>query len=85
MTTLEQLVASGDIALVASAILLVEFLVLKRIYKWSWKVSAFAVLPGVFLILALWSALAGYSWVWTALFLGLSLPSHLFDLWGRRP
>lgn len=85
MNALQDLVANGDIALVACAFLLCEFVALSAAFRRPWKACAIALLPGAFLLLALWSALAGYVWPWAAVFLALSLPSHLLDLWSRRP
>ena len=42
-----------------------------------------ALLPGACLLLALYCALVGAEWSYTAVFLGLALPAHLFDLWSR--
>lgn len=42
-----------------------------------------ALVPGLFLLLALRAALTGAPWQAVALFLALALPAHLLDL-GRR-
>lgn len=46
---------------------------------------AIAALPGALLLLALRAALSGAGWPWVALFLMLSFPAHLADLWRRPP
>lgn len=85
MSTLEGWFASGAIALAACAVLAIEFLALVVVFKRPASASFFAALPGVFLLLAVWSALSDRPWTWTAFFLALSFPSHLLDLWRRRP
>ncbi len=44
-----------------------------------------AALPGIFLLLALRSALSAGPWVITALWLTASFPAQIADWWGRRP
>lgn len=44
-----------------------------------------AALPGIFLLLALRSALSAGPWMVTALWLAASFPAQLADWWGRRP
>jgi hypothetical protein len=41
------------------------------------------LLPGLFLALALRTALTGAPWYWTALMLLFALGAHIADLWGR--
>ena len=41
--------------------------------------------PGFFLLLALRAALSGADWRWVLLYLALSFPAHLVDLWRRPP
>jgi hypothetical protein len=41
------------------------------------------VLPGMFLLFALRAALTGAGWIWVCLWITLSLPAHLADLWRR--
>jgi len=41
--------------------------------------------PGVCLALALRESLIGAGWAWIALWLALSYPAHLADLWVRPP
>ena len=45
---------------------------------------ALALLPGVFLLLAVRAALTGAAWPWVALLLTASLPFHLWDVARRR-
>lgn len=44
---------------------------------------AAAMLPGVFLLMALHAALTGAGWETVAVWLTASLPAHLFDLYRR--
>ena len=44
-----------------------------------------AALPGIFLLLALRTALAESGWGWVLLCLAASFPAHLVDLWRRPP
>jgi hypothetical protein len=41
------------------------------------------ILPGVFLLLALRASLTNSGWIWIGLWMTLSLPAHLADLWRR--
>jgi hypothetical protein len=55
---------------------------------WLWpgpqgRAAVMNLAAGAFLMLALRSALAGWDWRFSALFLTLSLPAHLFDLRSR--
>jgi hypothetical protein len=82
--------SSGAVVLVIIAILALELLLLGlwRI-KQGRPVGILSLvttgLPGMFLLLAVRSALTGQDWTWTALWLALSFPAHLADLWRRRP
>lgn len=42
------------------------------------------ILPGGFLLLALQASLMGAGWAWICLWIVLSLPMHLADLWRRQ-
>jgi hypothetical protein len=44
-----------------------------------------AALPGICLLMALRAALTGAGWMFIALWLVLSFPAHLADLWRRPP
>jgi hypothetical protein len=46
----------------------------------SYRDIALLLLPGVFLMLALRSALAGAAWPWVPMALGAALLTHLLDL-----
>lgn len=78
--------ASGRAVDVVLAVVVVEVLVLARFRRhvgiaprdWIGQ-----VLAGVFLVLAVRSALTGADWRWTASLLLASLPAHLYDM-GRR-
>ena len=88
--TLQGLFASGHIVDVILAVLIAEAaaLIFLRGGK-TWYVRSInavvAALPGVCLLLALRAALTGASWTWIALWLALSFPAHLADLWRRPP
>ncbi len=41
------------------------------------------LLPGGFLLLAVRASLVGSGWIWICLWIALSLPVHLTDLWRR--
>lgn len=72
---------------------MVDFVLVVVAFEVVWLVAgrrlppgqvAFAVLPGVFLLLALRAALAGMDGLWIAALLAASFPAHLADLAHRR-
>ena len=87
---MDEFFSSGHIVDVILAVIALEVLVVPRWSRRSGRrVARFgmmmAALPGVFLLLALRSALVGAGWIWVAGFLALSFPAHLIDLWRRSP
>ena len=66
------------------AFLVLESVVLVFIGYASLATAVIAALPGACLLLAIRAALTGADWQWVALWVGLSLPAHLADLWRRR-
>ena len=79
------LFASGhavDLIIAVLALEIVAFAVWRRP---SLVNAIVAALPGLFLLLALRAALIGAGWMMIALWLALSLPAHLADLWRRPP
>lgn len=70
---------------VALAVLLVEALALIFWRKRPLANVMTTVIPGACLLLALRAALTGAGVTWVALWLALSLPAHLADLWRRPP
>jgi hypothetical protein len=70
--------------------LIIAVLALEALFLIGWRRRAVvnviaAVSPGICLLLALRVALTGAAWVWIALWLALSFPAHLADLWRRPP
>lgn len=76
---------SGLATDVIFAVLGLEVVVLVLLRPARWLNTIIAVLPGVCLLLALRAALVGDGWEMIALWLGLSFPAHLADLWQRPP
>jgi hypothetical protein len=81
------LIESGMAADIILAVIAVEFLVLLMLRG---KVHALRIpdivgmlVPGLFLVLALRSALTGASWQSIAVWLMGALVAHLFDVWRR--
>jgi hypothetical protein len=87
---MEQLFATGRVVDLILLVLVVEIAAIA-----AWRVRRkiqvratrllLAALPGVFLLLALRSALSAGPWMVTALWLAASFPAQLADWWGRRP
>ncbi|MEM1025277.1 MAG: hypothetical protein AAGD10_02185 [Myxococcota bacterium] len=74
-------IASGRAIDAILVLLVLEAMVLPWLLPGVRRSAALANLAaGAFLMLALRSALAGWDWRLSALFLALSLPAHLFDL-----
>ncbi|WP_439814962.1 hypothetical protein [Zavarzinia sp. CC-PAN008] len=81
---LGDLVDSGHVVDLILAVLVLEVLALGL---WRRRLMAMlvAALPGACLLLALRCALTDAGWPWVALWLALSFPAHLLDLWRRPP
>jgi hypothetical protein len=83
-----EFVLSGQAVDVVLIVIAIEFLALVLLRKGSRKRAAqdlfFALMPGVFLLLALRAALVGADWPWIALLIAGSFPFHLVDLSRRR-
>ncbi len=77
--------ASGHPVDLILAVLALEILVFAIWRRRSLVNAIVAALPGICLLLALRAALTGAGWMVIALWLVLSLPAHLADLWRRRP
>ncbi len=79
---LERLFSSGTIALFAAGILLLETVLLLRVLsnRSSRQLMLWNTFSGLSLISALYCALSGMSWKFTALFLSLALFAHIGDL-----
>lgn len=83
-----ELFASGRLIDLILVLVGVEFLGLLALRRWRGRGPgpldlACALGAGVFLLLAVRSALVGAPWPWTAGCLGASLLAHLADLWRR--
>ncbi len=83
------LFASGRVVDIILAVLALEVLAL-ALWRRSRREPGIAnllvaALPGICLLLALRSALDNAGWGMIALFLALSFPAHLLDLWRRPP
>lgn len=68
-------------------VIVIEVILLSAMRRYSFDRMiniAFAVAPGVCLLLALRAALAMAGWIWIAIFLAASFPIHLGDLMRRR-
>lgn len=78
------LFASGIIVYLVIGVLVVEAVVLIARRHDALNVIV-AALPGICLLMALHAALTGAGWIVIAVWLALSLPAHLADLWRRPP
>jgi len=87
---MEQLFATGRVVDLILLVLVVEIAAI-ALWRVRRKIQVratrllLAALPGVFLLLALRSALSAGPWMVTALWLAASFPAQLADWWGRRP
>ncbi|MBS0279402.1 MAG: hypothetical protein JSR81_17385 [Proteobacteria bacterium] len=79
------LFASGHIVDCIVAVLALEIAAFAVWRRSSLANAVVAALPGICLLLALRSALTGAGWTMIALWLMLSFPAHLADLWRRPP
>ncbi len=79
------LFSSGHAVDLVLAVLTLEVLAFGLLRRRGWINALVAALPGGCLLMALRTALTGQSWHGTALWLALSLPAHLADLWRRPP
>jgi hypothetical protein len=77
--------SSGHAVDMVLAVLALEVAAFRLLRRPGWINALVAAAPGACLLLALRSALTGQDWLWTALWLALSLPFHLADLWRRPP
>lgn len=82
---MSDLFASGHAVDLVLGVLAAEFMLLVLWARAAPLRALGAVLPGLFLLLALRAALTGAAWTWPALWLALALPAHLADLAMRRP
>lgn len=88
---MERLFATGAVADLVLAVMAVECLALtlwwrgRRGLGRAFLDSLSLIAPGVFLVLALRAALTDQDWRVVAVWLTLSLPAHLLDVWRRRP
>jgi hypothetical protein len=87
---MRDLFSSGDIVALILAVLGAEIAALFLWHKRGNRPARFsrlvtAALPGIFLLLALRSALRDEDWTVVALWLAASFPAHLIDLWRRPP
>ena len=73
---------AADVALIALALEVIALIVLRC--RMPANVIT-AALPGVCLLLALRASLTGAGWAWVCVWMTLSLPAHLLDLWRRPP
>jgi hypothetical protein len=82
---MRQLVASGRLVDFILLLVAIEAAVLLVIQRRTGRGGDLVVnlLAGAALLLALRAALAGAAWQWIALWLAVSLPPHLVDLWRR--
>lgn len=84
--TLNALVASGRAFDIVLAVIAVEAVLLIVWRGWARALNVItALLPGIFLLLAAREAATGGSPLLIALWLALSFPPHLIDLWRRKP
>jgi len=77
--------SSGHAVDVILAVLALEAIALIIILRRRLAAVAAATAPGICLLLALRESLTGARWEWTAVWLALSFPAHLTDLWLRPP
>ncbi len=78
--------SSGHAIDLVVAVLILEaiaFIAFRRAHSPVNMMSAAA--PGICLLFALRASLTGANWTWVALWLALSFPAHLADLWRRPP
>jgi hypothetical protein len=76
---------SGHIVDLIIVVLIGEVLVFLVRRRESFANAVVAALPGICLLLALRASLTGAGWTSIALWLALSFPAHLADLWRRPP
>lgn len=85
---MREFVLGGHAVDVVLVVIAIEFFALVFLRKGRRKKVAqdlfFALMPGVFLLLALRAALVGADWQWIALLIAGSFPFHLADLSRRR-
>jgi hypothetical protein len=72
--------ASGRAVDVVLAVLAIEMLLVALLGGRKRQTLLLALLPGLFLLLALRAAITDAPWPFIALFLALSLPAHLLDM-----
>jgi hypothetical protein len=87
---MREVFASGDIAVIALAVLALEIVTIAAWRRWRAVpvhpiTLIVAACPGVCLMLALQAALTGAGWMVIAFWLAASFPAHLADLWLRPP
>jgi hypothetical protein len=77
--------SSGHAVDVVLVVLGLEAITLIAIFRRRPAATVAAAAPGICLLIALHESLTGAGWEWIALWLVLSFPAHLADLWLRPP
>lgn len=77
------LFASGHAADLILIVMAIEAVALAFLTRLKARAIVAATLPGALIVCALRAALVGAAWPWIALFLLLSWPAHLGDVWLR--
>lgn len=78
--TWSTLFGSGRAIDIVLGFVAIEAFLLATWKRWRASEIISALLPGVFLLLAIRAALTGSPWFVVALFITASLPAHLYDL-----
>ena len=75
--------SSGAVVVLILLVMVAELVVLVFMRNQPWSSVALALAPGMAFMLALLAALNGSGWPMIALWLTLSLPLHMADMWKR--
>jgi hypothetical protein len=85
---MQEFLLSGRAVDLVLLVIAAEFVGLLALRRKVWRHTApdlfFALMPGVFLLIALRLALTGAEWHWIALAVAASFPFHITDLVRRR-
>jgi len=85
---MQEFLLSGQAVDLVLLVIAAEFVGLLALRRKIWRRAApdlfFALMPGVFLLVALRLALTGAAWQWIALAVAASFPFHIADLVRRR-
>ena len=85
---MQEFLLSGRAVDLVLLVIAAEFVGLLALRRKVWQRAAldlfFALMPGVFLLVALRLALTGAEWHWIALAVAASFPFHITDLVRRR-